>query len=90
MKVAFVAVQDVVNTGGVITARSFIADNLGNPPLPVTAQDSDKESAQNTIIASLKDAVGTYCVVADLNEGDDWLDRRPGETVGGQAATSIR
>jgi hypothetical protein len=76
VKIAFVAVQDVVNTGGVITVQSFIADNLGNRPLPVTAQDADKASAQDAIIASLKGAIGTYCVVADLKEGDDWWDTR--------------
>jgi hypothetical protein len=70
VRVAFVAVRDVVNTRGVITARSVIADNLGSPPGRVT--DSDRAS----IFDSLKDAVGTYCVVADLKEGDDWWDTR--------------
>ena len=70
VKVAFVAVRDVVNTRGVITARSVLADNLGSPPGRL--MDSDKAS----IFESLKGAVGTYCVVADLKEGDDWWDTR--------------
>jgi hypothetical protein len=53
VKVAFVAVRDVVNTRGVITARSVLADNLGSPPGRVS--DSDMVN----IFDSLKDAVGT-------------------------------
>jgi hypothetical protein len=64
--VAFAAVQDVVSTSGVITTRSLIADNLGNPP------GSVMDSGSDTIIDSLKDAVGNYCVVIDLKEGEEW------------------
>ena len=68
--VAFAAVQDVVSTRGLITARSMIADNLGNPPGPVADSSSD------TIIDSLKNAVGNYGVVADLKEGEEWWETR--------------
>ena len=68
--VAFAAVQDVVSTHGVVTARSLIADNLGNPPGSVMDTGSD------TIIDSLKNAVGNHSVVADLKEGDEWWDTR--------------
>jgi hypothetical protein len=68
--VAFAAVQDVVSTHGVITTRSLIADNLGNPPGSVMDTGSD------TIIDSLKNAVGNHSVVADLKEGDEWWDTR--------------
>jgi len=64
--VAFAAVQDVVSAKGVVTARSLIADNLGNPPGSVADTGSD------TIISSLKDAVGNFSVVADLREGEEW------------------
>jgi len=53
-----------------ITARSLIADNLGNPPGSVADSSSD------TIIDSLKNAVGNYCVVADLKEGEEWWETR--------------
>jgi hypothetical protein len=68
--VAFAAVQDVANTSGVITARSLIADNLGNPP------ESVGDTGSDTIIDSLKDAVGNYSVVADLKEGQEWWETR--------------
>lgn len=68
--VAFAAVQDAVSTHGVITTRSLIADNLGNPPGSVMDTGSD------TIIDSLKNVVGNYGVVADLKEGDEWWDTR--------------
>lgn len=68
--VAFAAVQDVVSTSGVITARSLIADNLGNPP------GSVMDSGSDNIIDSLKDAVGNYCVVIDLKEGEEWWETR--------------
>jgi hypothetical protein len=68
--VAFAAVQDVVSTRRLITARSLIADNLGNAPGSVADSSSD------TIIDSLKNAVGNYCVVADLKEGEEWWETR--------------
>jgi hypothetical protein len=83
VKVAFVAVRDVVNTGGVVTPRSFITDNLRNPPLTVT--DAALESAKDTIIAALKNAAGADCVVADLQRGDDWWDTRLLVLVAGAA-----
>ena len=83
VKVAFVAVRDVVNTGGVDIARSFITDNLRNPPLTVV--DAALVSAKDTIIAALKDAAGTDCVVADLKAGDDWWDTRLLVLVAGAA-----
>jgi len=46
---------------GLVTARSLIADNLGNPPGSVADSSSD------TIIDSPKNAVGNYCV------GRQWL-----------------
>jgi len=70
VRVAFAAVQDVVSTQGVVSARSLIADNLGSPPGPVNDTGSD------TIVDSLRDAVGAYCVVADLKEGEEWWETR--------------
>jgi hypothetical protein len=68
--IAFAAVQNVVNTRGVITVRSFIADNLGAPPGALG------DSVDNPMVDSLQDATGSYCVVADLKEGDEWWDTR--------------
>ena len=71
VKVAFVAVHEVVNTRGVITARSVLDDNLGSRPGQV--EDSDRVN----IFESLKKAVGTPGgVEADLKEGDYWWDTR--------------
>jgi hypothetical protein len=70
VKVAFTAVQSVVSTQGVMSARSIVADNLGSPPGQVTDTSSDN------IIESLREAVGAYCVVADLKEGEEWWETR--------------
>jgi hypothetical protein len=70
VRVAFAAVQDVASTQGLVGARSLIADNLGSPPGAVSDSGSD------TIIDSLRNAVGTYCVVVDLKEGEEWWETR--------------
>lgn len=79
VSVAFAAVQEVVSTRGLIDARSLIADNLGNPPGSVADSGSD------TIIDSLKDAVGNHGVVVDLKEGDEWWETRLLVLVSGAA-----
>jgi hypothetical protein len=81
--VAFTAVQDVVSTKGLITARSLIADNLGNPPGSVA------DSCSDTIIDSLKYAVGNHSVVVDLKEGDEWWETRLLVLVSGAARLSF-
>jgi hypothetical protein len=70
IRVAFAAVQDVASTQGLVGARSLIAENLGSPPGAVTDTGSD------TIIDSLRNAIGTYCVVVDLKEGEEWWETR--------------
>src|SRR3954452_3093251 len=70
VKVAFAAVREVVDTAGIITTRSLIADNLGAPPGRVADSGSD------TIIDTLKVAAGTQSVVVDLREGEDWWETR--------------
>jgi hypothetical protein len=70
VKVAFAAVREVVDTAGVITKASRIADNLGAPPGQVT--DNDRGS----IIAALRSAVGAHSVVVDLREGEEWWETR--------------
>jgi hypothetical protein len=70
VKVAFAAVQSVVSTQGIVSASSLIAGNMGSPPGQVFDTGSDN------IIASLRDAVGADCVVADLKEGQEWWETR--------------
>ena len=85
VKVAFVAVRDVVNTGGAVPARSFITDKLRNQPISPALHDAALEDAEYTIIGSLKDAAGTDYVVADLQRGDAWWDTRLLVLVAGAA-----
>lgn len=70
VKLAFAAVQEVVTERGAVGARSLLANNLGTAPGQV------QDSSGNTIIDSLREAVGNDVVVADLREGQAWWETR--------------
>lgn len=71
VKVAFAAVQEVVLTTEAADSRTRLAQNLGQPAgVPV------QDTAGDTIIQSLRDAVVDDVVVVDLKEGHAWWETR--------------
>ena len=71
VKVAFAAVQEVVVTTEAVDPRTRLAHNLGQPTgVPV------HDTAGDTIIQSLGDAVVDDVAVVDLKEGHAWWETR--------------
>jgi hypothetical protein len=68
--VAFAAVQEVVADTTKVETRHLMAMNLGQPPGQVS------DSASDTVIETLSNAVGNDVVLVDLKEGDAWWETR--------------
>lgn len=70
VKIAFAAVQDVVAVASDVDTRSLLAHNLGQPPGQV------QDSASDTVIETLGNAVGNEVVEIALGEGEAWWETR--------------
>ncbi len=70
VKIAFAAVQEVVDTASHIDTRGLLAGNLGQAPGQV------QDSGSDTVIQTLDNAVGIDVVEISLKEGDAWWETR--------------